>query len=151
MKTQKLIPLLDYVLEQTGKIKPGCDYTNDQILIRIAKYARFLAEPLKLSMFVVCDEQGNILKEPTVDNYMQPKEIDRQYKAYNKAKSNVLFEGFEITEDKDIENEFVIMNNDSFEVAYNVINGFRFHFKKIEDLIKHDLTLTENAVKLING
>lgn len=155
MKTQKLIPLLDYVLEQTGKIKPGCDYTNDQILIRIAKYAKFLSQPLKISMFIVCDENQVPLEEPRMEYYdsmtgWNCPEDARNYQdkleSYNKAKSNVLFEDFSLIGNNHVEHK-------GFVVGLGFKNGI---FKTIEDLTKHNntkniLTLTENAVKLING
>jgi len=140
MKTQKLIPLLDYVLEQTGKIKPGCDYTNDQILIRISKYAIFLSEPLKLSQFVPCDDEGNILSNPkTKDSYRQ-KEIDD----YQKAKSDVLFEGFKTVT---CNNEIAVRKEGNVTITISEMENLNIDF-----LAPHfGITLTEKAVKTING
>ena len=70
MKDFKLIPMLEFVLEQ-DKIEfiPETDnYANDRTVFslmkldRINNYANFLNKPLKLEMFVPCDEKGNVLK-----------------------------------------------------------------------------------------
>lgn len=91
-----LIPMTDFVLEQlneqNSRTKPMRDVFNS-----LEKYAKFLKQPLKLEMFLPCDEDGNILEEPS--NY-QLYELgvapnDEQIKecgAYEKAKEKVLFE-----------------------------------------------------------
>jgi len=144
MKTKKLIPLLDYVNE-LNQI-PMSQEEQSKAFFRTVQYGKFLSQPLKLSQFVPCDEYGAVMKEPTFDNYMQPKEIDRQYEAYNKAKSNVLFEGCKLIGTKHVQYK-------TFIIGLGFKNGT---FNTIEDLTKyndtkHFLTLTENAVKTING
>lgn len=96
-----LIPMTDFVIEYAPKFNPFG--TDEQILCLdyIHNYAKFLKQPLKLEMFVPCDENGNILEEPQ----MRPErnsfdEEDMDYDAqelydYIKAKEKVLFEGFE--------------------------------------------------------
>ena len=90
-----LIPMTDFVLEQlneqNSRTKPMREVFNS-----LEKYAKFLKQPLKLEMFVPCDEDGNILKEPKKENYTQ-EELENSvmgcdYLDYNKAKEKVLFE-----------------------------------------------------------
>ena len=92
-----LIPMTDFVLEQlneqNSRTKPMREVFNS-----LEKYATFLRQPLKLEMFVPCDEKGNVLEEPQ----MRPVKIsfdeeDMDYDAqelydYIKAKEKVLFE-----------------------------------------------------------
>ena len=80
----------------------------------IENYAKFLKQPLKLEMFVPCDDDGNILENPDETIY---KEKDKECYGwdmidYEKAKEKVLFENPSIRE----------------------INYFINHFQKIEDL-----------------
>jgi len=144
MKTQKLIPLLDYVLEQTGKIKPGCDYTNDQILIRISKYAIFLSQPLKLSQFVPCDSNEVPLEDPLHDDLYNQQFLD--------AEKKVLFEGWNFDEKtKSVyDSNFNYIYFDKPNTKY-YDGKDTFVLLKIEDLVNKCLTLTEKAVKTING
>jgi len=162
MKTKKLIPLLDYVLEQEKNLNP---LKLADALANIVNYAKFLSKPLKLSQFVPCDSNGNILEEPRMEYYdsmtgWNCPEDARNYQdkleAYNKAKSNVLFEGFEYK--KEIRNSggnyTHILEHQKLEI-YIQYGGFfisgKTEIKEIEDLVKLGLTLTENAVKTING
>ena len=92
-----LVPMTDFVLEQlneqNSRTKPMREVFNS-----LEKYATFLRQPLKLEMFVPCDEKGNVLEEPQ----MRPVKIsfdeeDMDYDAqelydYRKAKEKVLFE-----------------------------------------------------------
>ena len=92
-----LIPMTDFVLEQLNEqnsiTKPMREVFNS-----LEKYAKFLKQPLKLEMFVPCDEDGNILKEPKRwEDYLQypdsfdgNKEWDELYD-YQQAKEKVLF------------------------------------------------------------
>ena len=91
-----LIPMTDFVLEQlneqNSRTKPMREVFNS-----LEKYAKFLKQPLKLEMFVPCDEKGNVLEEPQ----MRPVKIsfdeeDMDYDAqelydYIEAKEKVLF------------------------------------------------------------
>jgi len=100
MKTQKLIPLLDYVLEQTNHHFDKCyvdqDSANTDLIDRIHNYAKFLSQPLKLSQFVPCDEKGNFLEEPKREFFSTNFDFKEEMYLFNEAKSDVLFEGFEI-------------------------------------------------------
>jgi len=164
MKTQKLIPLLDYVLEQKQSVSSDeKKFINQELLSieRIRNYAKFLSQPLKLSQFVPCDENELPLEEPhnlgLIDNYptgnlLMDKSLEKAIE-YNKAKSNVLFEGFELG---DIEHDkisySVITNNENYVFVNEKNKWLRVNdYKTIEDLVHMKLTLTENAVKTING
>ena len=109
------------------------------------KYDIFLEQPLKLEMFVPCDEEGDILEEPT--NYekrllnMMTEYNDEVY-TYYQAKAKVLFEGFEY----DKENDWVTYNEFARFFVSELQNG------KVEDLfklIKDKITLTETSKKEI--
>ncbi|AZI32781.1 hypothetical protein [Kaistella carnis] len=100
-------------------------------------YKDFLKQPLKLEMFVPCNENGNVLEEPQ----MRPErnsfcEEDMDYDArelydYIKAKEKVLFEN----------------------ISNREINYFINHFQKIEDLLQSrggkNLKLSHNALNAI--
>ena len=95
-----LIPMTDFVLEQlneqNSRTKPMREVFNS-----LEKYATFLKQPLKLEMFVPCDDDGNILENPDETIY---KEKDKECYGwdmidYEKAKEKVLFEGFKPYED----------------------------------------------------
>lgn len=152
MKTQKLIPLLDYVLEQE-EINGGF---GQEEIDKVWNYAKFLSQPLKLSQFVPCDSN-----DVPLDQFIHI--IDGEMSGdWNKAKSNVLFEGFEIETDMHYQTkrEIIWMPNKIDQVwrrlTYHTgkveIFFFTYYedFSNIESIIKADLTLTENAVKLIN-
>ena len=88
----------------------------------LVNYAKFLKQPLKLEMFVTCDDDGNVLKEPKKTNYQvdvntkcsgwkylydnNDKLIgyydDRKWKEdfvkYKQSKEKVLFEGFNLNQ-----------------------------------------------------
>lgn len=162
MKTQKLIPLLDYVLEQ--KIPHKLD--KIEAFDKVLNYTKFLSQPLKLSMFIVCDENQVPLEEPRMEYYdsmtgWNCPEDARNYQdkleAYNKAKSNVLFEGFHLISDDDNFPQVELKNSDLwlsfFAQNVEVENefGHEYNVYLVQDVVDLDLTLTENAVKLING
>lgn len=86
----KLISMTDFVIQKRSELM------FKELGKACCKYAQFLKKPLKLEMFVPCDEDGNVLEEPS--NY-QLYELgvapnDEQIKecgAYEKAKEKVLF------------------------------------------------------------
>lgn len=90
----KLISLADFVLQENTK--GVLKYKNDIEAIR--KYAEFLQQELTLSMFLPCDKNGNILKEPEwwyryncgASPFMNVDEI-LPCQEYKKAVSNVIF------------------------------------------------------------
>ena len=145
--------MTDFVLDQhnNNPHKFG-DYTDMSMCI--LKYAKFLKQPLKLEMFVPCDEEGNVLEKPISSKYFDPtepvpEEVEQEFYNYDKAKEKVLFEGFEFEKD----------NGTWFHIvkSYNNLNwrkdGNYFEFFKgydIEKLSRNiDLTITPSAIKQI--
>ena len=94
-----LIPMTDFVLEQlneqNSRTKPMREVFNS-----LEKYATFLRQPLKLEMFVPCDEDGNVLEEPKIKEEEIDEHTTQIFAQYqydlDKAKEKVLFEGFKI-------------------------------------------------------
>lgn len=105
-------------------------------------YDDFLEQPLKLEMFVPCDEDGNVIskfyseKENTKN--LTFSQLSNQYQI---AETKVLFEGFEITD----ETEFLISKY-GFSLYFNQIEDFN-----VEQLLtwSNEIQLTENAIKQI--
>lgn len=78
-KEQFLIPMTDFILGLT------VDYNYKQIARISVKYAQFLKRPLKLGMFIPCDENDIMLAHPRL---FRPDEID----LYVEAEKRILFE-----------------------------------------------------------
>jgi len=128
----KLISLRDFVLEQS--------MSKETILNRFTKiqnYANFLSQPLTLGMFVPCVDNVP-LEEP---NFKNTRNSDLHFLAtetYNKAKENVLFEGF----------EYNGHSKDCFILEYKDGTYWLNSEDTIEGLIENftePLTLTESA------
>ena len=139
----KLISMTSFVLQR--------DITDIKQRDSIVKYANFLNQPLKLEMFVPCDDEGNILEEPNRWNdYLEfpesfdgNKEWDELYD-YQQAKEKVLFEEIEFRKYGGV--IFLTIKLEPFAFFdFNV----KFKNLTIEYLIQYDLQLTENAVKQI--
>src|SRR5690606_1777432 len=104
----KLISMTDFVLLISKQT------TNEgNLLVRnfnkIKNYANFLKQPLKLEMFVPCDEDGSILEHPIyTTNHSdecyckgceeETKRCSDLQDQYQKAKEKVFFEGFVYTD-----------------------------------------------------
>ena len=118
-------------------------------------FDNFLEQPLKLEMFVPCDNDEEILKpqyiagKEVIYNELVEEFIMDKVKEYNEAKEKVLFEGFEI--DKNLylvyKNEISIGRFISYENGSKFL--FRDNFKTIEDLVEFGFKLTENTIKQI--
>ena len=123
------------------------------ILEKIRNYAKFLKQPLKLEMFVTCDDEGNFFEEPKIEDYFddgfnfefnQTHFKDVVLKEYQIAETKVLFEGIEFRKNGGV--NFLTIKEDTFAFFdFNV----KFKNLTIEDLIQYNLQLTENAVKQI--
>ena len=110
----------------------------------------FLKQPLKLEMFVPCDEDGNVLEEPI--NYKTWAELHfnngkkekgtygfLEHEKYQQAKEKVLFEDFEIATNK--EGEKLILGDYTCLKVSDLENG------TIEDLTKYvTIKLTNQAI-----
>jgi len=130
----KLISTTDFVLEQNKLLKNAPDAYNQYC--KIVNYANFLKQPLKLEMFVPCDEKGNVLEEPEDFKYfIQDDEFgayngkeELQCIAYLKAKNKVLFQGIDLSTAK-----YHCDRND----------------RTIEYFVPFDVVLTPNAINQI--
>ena len=147
MEKFKLISMTDFVLEES---KNRQQY--DERFYRCYAYANFLKQPLKLEMFVPCDDEGNVVKKPKMLYYdsmtgwsCPQDEIDYEDKMrpYEQAKEKVLFEGCSIS--KLMPDNYYQVYCDSDRILWLSWNKS----KTIEDLILSNLTLTESAKKQI--
>jgi hypothetical protein len=133
----KLISMVEFINE-IGNSTLHESYEID--LAKIYNYCTFLEQPLKLGMFVPCDEDGNVLTQCEEICACECDEI----KNYRKAKEKVLFEEFEIATNK--EGEKVILGDYTCLKVSDLENG------TIEDLIKYvNIKLTKSAIKRIFG
>ena len=123
IKLKTLISLKDFVL----KYHP----TREQIV----NYAKFIDTPLKLENFIVCDEEGDILEEPTNYEKRLPNmmtEYNDEVYTYYQAKAKVLFENIPIAQAKWLVNTF-----STIESLSDIINTIT------------PIYLTESAIKQI--
>ena len=92
-----LIPMTDFV-NNVGNMENYPSHEN--ALSWIYNYATLLKQPLKLEMFVPCDEDGNVLEEPKIEEEYVDEHTTQIFAQYqydlDKAKEKVLFEGFKI-------------------------------------------------------
>lgn len=150
--------MTDFVLEQSKLSKPK-ELANFEFNVLKLKaqenYANFLNQPLTLGMFVPCDLDGNVLEEPTdfkqflyntdssnptKDYYiLNGKSIDEYYH----ANENILFDGFTLLFN---ENGISHVKTNRVFIGIGHLKGLH---KTVEDLVKHDLELTESAKKQI--
>jgi hypothetical protein len=171
----ELISMTDFVLETKNKSITETEKFNIiewqkkcEAFNKIITYASILKQPLKIQMFLPCDEVGNVLQKPKEKDYFDegfPLEFNQKHfrevimLEYNQAKEKVLFEGFEIgkfTGSKD--NHFDYIGNKKLELILFIkdvgISNWLINdnkLKDIEDLIKYKLTLTENAIKQLKS
>ena len=152
----KLVSMVDYCLSviQTPNINEfPCFEQEHERLCKIEHYARFLKQPLKLEMFVPCDDEGEPLEKPDffsgeyddngygdVDKYQYKLDL----KEYKKAQEKVLFKGFELLKKPSRHSgldTYVFNHNIKGKVPVSFLNS------NIEDVIYLDLELTENVIK----
>lgn len=109
------------------------------------KYDEFLSKNLELGDFIPCDENGNVLEEPSL---IPSKEL----LDYRQAKSKVIFEGFDIYYRDE---QTIILCNNNNDIIEFATNGSVYVFDEysaetIEDLTYYakkeqvDLTLNDN-------
>ena len=145
----KLISMTDFVLEQSKKIM-NCELTHLESHHKIVDYANFLKQPLKLEMFVPCDEDGNILEDVTGQG-MIPYYVEKVHR-FLTAKEKVLFEGFYVKNDDD--GKLCLFHQDyEWDIATiepNFVWGRTNEFT-IEDIVNHNpklslFVLNENSI-----
>ncbi|SDQ04062.1 hypothetical protein SAMN05421664_0029 [Chryseobacterium soldanellicola] len=152
----KLIPMTTFVIEYYSNE----GYADLQTLRLMNNYANFLKQPLTLGMFVPVDPQGNVLKEPK--NYPIWKTLEHndgkenngvgfnEYKIYQKAEKNCLFEGFKLDYNGYSRVRIVASYNPSIELSFNKNDLMCPLFKDIEAFTHlDDIYLTSNALKVI--
>ena len=101
-----LIPMTDFV-NNVGNMENYPSHEN--ALSWIYNYATFLKLPLKLEMFVPCDEDGNVLEEPIFHEPNNENEIGNYQilsDEYCEARAKVLFENIPISQAKWLVNSF---------------------------------------------
>lgn len=140
MENRELIPITDFILEHEKSFEVNSEGWAIDYIDSIFKYANFIKQPLKVEMFVPCDEYGDVLEEP---KYYNPNKVQLgwAYERWEKAKEKVLFEGFEVC-NRNSEMNCVVHKN------FHLNTGFK-HRKTIEDLTSYGLTLTPSAIKQI--
>jgi hypothetical protein len=141
----KLISMTDFLLQENK------DLSLKNSFRQCINYAIFLKQPLKLEMFVPCDENGNVLEEPINYSAYEVKMSGKDFRfnfidcqEYEQSKEKVLFEGFQIATNK--EGEKVILGDYTCLKVSDLENG------DVEDLVKYvHIKLTQNAIKRIFG
>jgi len=98
-------------------------------------YSKFLKQPLKLWMFVPCDDDGNFLELPSINE--QDTWLWVQYK---QAKERCLFDG--CVYDDEME---VVRSQDGESIFYVP----QKKLWNIESAIQYNLQLTQTAIKQI--
>lgn len=142
-------------LKKTGyHIVGKINYTPEKQLEIIESCANFLSQPLTLQMFIPCDLEGNVLKEPDLTckrpnsngncqcGEESVKDCREWWNEWTTAKEKVLFSGFEL-----------IYNTDMLKVISD--KEMKIYFSEneppctIEAYCNDNLTLTEKAKKQI--
>ena len=132
-------------------IKPSKPFDKNKSLELIFNYAKFLKQPLKLEMFVPCDDEGNVLEEPDRNNqYCIGTSEENSMIYYNHlgkyedAKEKVLFEGYKLGTSSMMSGVFAISNDLADVIHFDLDDT-------IETMLGHisNLTLTESALKQI--
>jgi len=155
---ERLISMVDYVIHTYDQTEDSLD--SEQ---KMFDYANFLKQPLSIEMFVPCDLDGNVLKEPEwwyrycngASPFMNWDEI-RPCQEFKQAKERCLFEGFEwnIAQFCDEPMIEITDKNDNYLVYdvedKNFQDGEEVFFLTIEDLVKYKPKLTDTALKIIN-
>lgn len=150
--------MTNFVLEQ----RKNRNQTVPECLNSIFGYADFLKQPLKLEMFVPCDEHGNILEEPEIysqwvresfNDELENDERIKQCKEFISAKEKVLFEWFMVVEYSDKTIEIMSDTAPNFIIPFKRLNkkNWEQRYSCIEDLLASivDIELTPTAIKQI--
>ena len=137
----KLISMTDFVLENSKQ-----PYVEGTKYIDLVNYAKLLKKPLKLEMFVPCDEYGKVLEEPEDYELRLPNmmtEYNDEVYRYKQAKSKVLFEGFKINGNYIYYGHFMVCLISEIEL-YTVESLLNHFIPETEEV-----QLTESAIKQI--
>lgn len=131
----KLISMTDFVIQQRSELM------FKELGKACCKYADFLKQPLRLEMFVPCDENGNVLEIPKWGILTEPRILGKLNIQYQKAKEKVLFEGFEMHD-----NEVI---NDELERSFFIQDLEFFTIEELEIMSQKKPSLTPIAIKQI--
>jgi hypothetical protein len=137
--------MTDYVLEccQNAKLEEY-NQVNETFVNKVIDYANFLKQPLKLEMYVPCDEDGNVL------NYKEIKQsvIDgtENWNIWENAKEKVIFDGFEWKSADFGDEPMLELTNKGVYFLYDVEdknfqNDVDEFVETIEDLVRYNLDL----------
>jgi hypothetical protein len=118
--------------------------SDAEFRIKSKNHRVFQSKKIELGDFVPCDEDGNVLEEPNINNFKSEpfcstgncKAYQDEVNIYQQAKEKVLFEGFEYK-------KAIFKDEELFWLG-------DFNGETIEELIKYNLTLTPNAIKQFN-
>ena len=137
MKEIKLISMTDFVIQNENMVKTN-EIEMSKDLYNLAQYAHFLKQPLKLGMFIPCDENDVPIYKPDSSYYDMTVGEHEQLIKYEVAKERVLFEGFKF------KNTGLLYNERIFWVGI-------FNTETIENiLIAIEPKLTESAIKQLS-
>jgi len=142
----KLISMTDFVLQENKGGQQVNSITSQlhQELRIIKKYANFLKQPLKLEMFVPCDEDGNVLGIIPFNEHKKGSNFEfMQHQIYKEAKEKVLFENLIYLKVSDKIHGFT--NLECVNCFYIRENDNR----NIENITGLNLKLTPNAINQI--
>lgn len=141
-----LQPMTDFVLAQHEQFEK---YGEPQRIKTIANYAKFLKQPLTLSMFVPVSKTGEVLSEPkfphtyaseNTDLYV--KKFNKELNVYKEACNRVLFNGFTYNHVFNrADSKYACVDNDIVKKGNH----------NIEFLVGLGLPLSETALKQIYG
>lgn len=127
MEIVRLISMTDFVIEQ----RKNKDTDNIRRFWACERYAEFLMQPLKLEMFVPCDNEGNVLETTRKPLSPASDEDWDKWNEYTNAKVKVLFEGFEVC-NRNSEMDCVVNKN------FHLSTDFK-HVKTVEHLISRSI------------
>lgn len=138
-------------------ISMRADFEHEQVmkLLRIQGYTAFLTQELNLSMFVpakLVDGKWEVLEEPDkmkwTNEELENTEAGYYWHDYQKAKENVIFDGF--LYNKETNDNFQNVCSECLIVQFDSENNplFSYH-KTIEDIIDQ-VELTDEVKKRFN-
>lgn len=139
-KKMNLISMKDFVL---SKQNLQGYFERLKALESIKKYAEFLDLKINLSMFEPCDENGEIIKTPYYADGIN------KIENYKKAKSKVLFKGFNFIRRVNNCEQLPYFRFDKNFEWWNVYEHWR-----VEDLIlefKDTIELTSSAITIFEN
>lgn len=142
---KKLIGMTDYCMELTKNDFIGSGSVSNDVLLKISNYANFLKQPLELWMFIPCDDDGNVLEEPKIENMpfcsVNGEGYDYAILKYQQAKEKCLFEGCFYDDEMQ-----VIRSEKGIDLFY-LPKGKLF---SVEMMAKYNLQLTPTAIKQLS-